>query len=159
MVATVVPFTDAHMTRAYVGWLNDPETVKFSEQRHKTHDLGMCQEYVEEIRQNGEMWAIMENDWHVGNISAHIDKNNLRADISILIGENRGKGIGTKALELTCEGLKAAGMRRLTIGCMGLNKPMINIAMKNHFHLEAMRPSHFIVDKVWVALVEMGKFV
>ena len=159
MAPAIVPFTDEHISREYVAWLNDPEVVKYSEQRHMTHDLATCQNYVWSMRKNGELWAILDGSVHIGNVSAHIDGPNRRADISIMLGESRGRGMGAKALRIVCKMLKEGGMRRLTIGTMAKNKPMIAIAQKNGFKIEAVRQNHFLVNKTGVALVEMGKFV
>lgn len=35
----VVRFADRHLTERYVGWLNDPAVVRYSEQRHSRHTL------------------------------------------------------------------------------------------------------------------------
>ena len=159
MAATLAPFTDDHLSREYVSWLNDPEVVKYSEQRHMTHDLGTCQNYVWNMRKNGELWAILHGSVHIGNISAHIDGPNRLADVSILIGRWRGKGFGYQALKIACKLLKDGGIRRITLGTMSRNKPMIAIAQKTGFKIEAVRQKHFLVDKKGVSLVEMGKFV
>ena len=159
MTVTIAPFTDHHLTRRYVDWLNDPEVTKFSEQRHIEHTQGSCMEYVLKMRKQGLLWAILKGKQHIGNISAHLDEPNWNADISILIGEGRGEGIGTDAFQQVCAHLKHIGYRRLTCGCMARNKPMIAIAKKNGFHIEGNRPAHFLVNKIGVALVEMGKFV
>ena len=40
------PFGAADVTDAYVGWLNDPEVTRFSNQRFRTHTRGSCEEYL-----------------------------------------------------------------------------------------------------------------
>jgi len=42
----MVPFSEAHLTTRYVGWLNDPEVVRYSEQRHQTHTIESCRSYL-----------------------------------------------------------------------------------------------------------------
>lgn len=160
MATAIVPFTDHHLTREYVSWLNDPETVKYSEQRHHKHDLATCQEYANQMRSDGLLWAIVFHGVHVGNISAHIDTPNLSADISILIAHGcHGEGVGTAAFQQAVDELKEKGIRRITAGCMLRNKAMIRVAKKAGLRIEAIRNGHFLLDKVMVPLVEMGMIV
>jgi [ribosomal protein S5]-alanine N-acetyltransferase len=35
----IVPFSEKHLQEKYVGWLNDKELMRYSEQRHKKHDF------------------------------------------------------------------------------------------------------------------------
>ena len=159
MAATLVPFTADHLTHKYVGWLNDPEVVEFSEQRHVEHNIGTCGAYVQDMRNNGLLWAILMGSVHIGNISAHTDRHNLNADISIMLGEGRGLGFGYSALQQVSDELLQFGYRRLTIGTMARNKPMIAIAQKAGFKVEAVRQNHFLVNKCGVAIVHMARFV
>ena len=39
------PFTETHLTERYVGWLNDPEVVRFSEHRHRRYDMQEARRY------------------------------------------------------------------------------------------------------------------
>lgn len=125
-VATeVVKFDlDQHLTPEYVSWLNDPETVKFSEQRHKTHTLDSCRDYVKSMDGEGILWAIIYEGEHIGNISAHIDRQNSTADISILLGKRRGEGIGVHVLSRVAAMLKNIGYDRVTCGCRADNLAM-----------------------------------
>ena len=152
VATTLVKFRHGHITQTYVSWLNNPEIVKYSEQRHVRHHILSCSEYLYEMRRH-KLWAIMR-DVHVGNISAHLDRNNGVADISILLGYS-GIGIGTEALALACEELK--DYRKLTLGCMASNKAMIRIAEKNGFKPDSFRPDYFMLDGKPEALVMMTR--
>ena len=33
----IIPFREEYLTERYVSWLNDPEVVRFSDQRHRQH--------------------------------------------------------------------------------------------------------------------------
>jgi [ribosomal protein S5]-alanine N-acetyltransferase len=157
MATAIAPFTDHHLTREYVSWLNDPETVKFSEQRHHKHDLATCQAYANDMRSRGLLWAILVHDEHVGNISAHLDIPNLSADISILITAGfHGEGVGTSAFQQAMVELKEKGIRRVTVGCMARNKAMIRVALKSGLAIEAIRHNHFLINKEFTNLVEFG---
>ena len=41
----VRPFTYGDISEAYLGWLRDPEVVRFSSQRFRVHTLETCQAY------------------------------------------------------------------------------------------------------------------
>ena len=40
------PFTAADISAAYIGWLNDPEVVRYSNQRFLHHDRASCERYL-----------------------------------------------------------------------------------------------------------------
>ena len=45
---TLTPFnTERHLTERYVAWLSDPDVVRYSEQRHRTHTLASCRHFAE----------------------------------------------------------------------------------------------------------------
>ena len=147
-------FSHRHMTERYVGWLNDPETVKFSEQRHKTHTLTSCQEYV---RSHVRLWAIEHRGTHIGNIAADVDHHNLVADITILLGEERGKGLGTEAFKAFSD-YWAKYYRKLTCGCMSVNYGMRIIATKAGYEQEAIQDDQFLYEGGTADLVRYARF-
>lgn len=54
------PFTAAHLTPRYVAWLNDPEVVRYSDQRHQRHTLDSCRAYWQAFAQTPHyFWAIV----------------------------------------------------------------------------------------------------
>ena len=99
----IEPFNERHLTKQYVGWLNDSMLMRFSEQRHKTHTLESCCAYWQSFAGTPNyFWAIEEVQaglGHIGNINAYADKNNLLADVGILIGEKQAlnKRYGSEA--------------------------------------------------------------
>ena len=46
----IVTFTAKYLNKKNVEWLNDPEVVRYSEQRHKSHSLGSCRKYMETFK-------------------------------------------------------------------------------------------------------------
>lgn len=66
----------------------------------------------------------------------HIDWRSGVADIGILIGDDRYKGIGlsSEILKLGCQyGFDVLGLRKITGGCYSRNKAMIRCFEKNGF--------------------------
>ena len=161
----IVNFQTHHLTSRYVSWLNDPEVVQFSEQRHREHTLLTCANYFESIQQsNGHFLAIettVDGLGHIGNIGVSIDPHNLIADISIIIGEKKawGKGFGSIAWNAVLkEMLKNQGLRKITAGTMSVNEPMLRLMNRSGMHVESIRRNHFLWENKEVDLVQAAIF-
>ena len=131
---SIVPFAETHLTPRYVGWLNDPEVVRYSEQRHHAHTLESCRAYRQSFADTPHcFWAIVSHDpniGHIGNINAYIDMQNGVADVGILIGEKTvwGQGYGSEAWQAVCRHLlHERGLRKITAGTLCVNHGMQNI--------------------------------
>lgn len=146
----LVPFGSQYLTSRYVGWLNDPATMRYSENRHYVHTLESCQDYFRSMkRDKNYFWAILDRESHIGNVTAHIDYPNRVADIGILVGEAsaRGHGAGYRAWRLACDFLlKEAGMRKVTAGTMSENRPMLKIMRSIGMVEEGRRIGQFLLD-------------
>lgn len=147
------PFSECYLSERYVGWLNDPTVVRFSELRHSKHDLESCREYFRSFESSsGYYWAIRVKDGelgHIGNISVHIDVPNQVADIGILLGEKQawGKGYGSEAWGAVCQFLLTLpNVRKITAGAMASNTAMVRTALKAGMEEDARRPGHFLLD-------------
>lgn len=163
-------------TGRQVRWLNTPEVVKFSEQRHRTHTLESQEIYVcgharEKTKSfpsfgfPGYLWGIHDvaSDNHIGNISATIDRPNNISEVSILIGETDywKKGYGKEAWEAVCNWLLAkdgGGVRKLEAGCMTNNIAMVRIIIHSGFVYEGERLNHFLFDGQPVGMKLFGRF-
>jgi RimJ/RimL family protein N-acetyltransferase len=147
------PFSEAHLNEHYVGWLNDPEVVRFSEQRHQTHTLESCRDFIASFQgtANG-LWAIRDkqNDLHhVGNISTEIDAETGTGDIRILIGERAawGTGIGAEAwMRVMAHLFDDLGLARVTAGTLEGNRGMLKIMEKSGMLETHRRPGPTPVD-------------
>jgi RimJ/RimL family protein N-acetyltransferase len=149
----LVPFSPRHITGRYVGWLNDPEVVRFSELRHRPHTRQSCLRYLRSIREGGHcFWAIVASGpplHHVGNIAAYVDRPNRLAEVSILIGERTvwGHGLGSAAWSLVVDWLLGAGgMRKVVAGTMTANKAMLRVMERSGMTLETRHSRHFLLD-------------
>ncbi len=161
----ITPFREKHLTQCYVGWLNDPELMSFSEHRYKMHTLDSCRTYWKSFEGTSNFfWAIEEievGNGHIGNINAYIDKNNLLADVGILIGvkEVQNKGYGIEAWLGVCEFLfKKAGIRKITGGTMSLNVPMVKLMHRAGMVNDGVRKKHYLVEGKEVDILYMAFF-
>lgn len=150
---TIFPFSDKFITNEYVGWLNNPEIVRFSEQRHKNHSIESCKDYW--LTFSGTLnyfWAItLKNKGyeHIGNINAYVDEPNKTADIGILIGEKTlwSCGFGLEAWNVICLFLiNEIHIRKITAGTMSSNTGMIRIFTKSGMIEDGRRLRQCILD-------------
>lgn len=144
----------------YSHWLNDPEVVKFSEQRHKRHTPKSCRTYIESFNhETDHIWAIHLGDKHIGNITAHRDVHNGLANLGILIGakDEWGKGFGTEAWGAVIEWAGKIGVRRVEAGCMEANVGMMVVCLENGMKAHETIPDHFLLNGAPVSLVIFGK--
>lgn len=164
----VVPFTDRHLTEQYVGWLNDPDVVRYSEQRHRRHTLSSCEAFVESFRDSPSyLWAIetaQSPASHIGNLAAYVDSANSVADVTILLGERAAwnKGFGLEAWNAVCQYLlNDVGIRKVTAGTLADNVGMRAIMRRSGMVDDGVRAAHYLldgrpVDLVYAALFRRG---
>lgn len=149
-------------TPRQVAWLNDPDVVRYSEQRHRTHTLSSQLNFVNSFP--GFIWGIhlVENGEHIGNLTASIDSPNNVADVGMLIGDTRcwGKGLGYEAWAAACAWLLSPDggkIRKLEAGCMKSNDAMLRIIRKNGFIQEGERLNHFVTNGGPISAVLFGR--
>jgi len=153
MPLQLVPFEDRHLSQDYVGWLNDPAVMRYSEQRHRSHDMDSCRAFVQGFATGAnQLWAIEAQDQggrHIGNITASHDVHNHLADIGILIGADgcQGKGYGLVAWSLVLEYLVArSDLHKVTGGCLAANSAMVRIMERAGMEPDGVRSAHYLID-------------
>ena len=133
----IVPFSDEHLTPRYIGWLNDPATTRYSDQRFFQHTLESCRNYLNSFQGTGNgFWAILEQEenlGHVGTVTTYVNQRHGAAEIGILIGERNlwGKGYGTEVWRLMCQYLfDVVKVRKVSAGTLSVNDAMLKIMEK-----------------------------
>ena len=159
------PFERSDLTDRYVSWLNDPQAVRHSEQRHRRHTRATCETYRNAMEERGDWFLAMllrnRVPHHVGNLSVTFDRPNRTADLAILIGEAdaRGQGLGLEAWSAVLGDLLGrAAIRKVTAGTMAENEAMIALARRSGMAEEGRRPRHFLVDGREVDLVSFARY-
>jgi [ribosomal protein S5]-alanine N-acetyltransferase len=145
-----------------VGWLNDPETMRYSEQRHKHHAENLQSMHVWMMTAPPHKYReIHYGNALIGTISADVDEHNSVANVGILIGERKvwGKGYGTEAWKTFCDHLLVNGIRKIEAGCMGINFGMIHVFRKTGMHEEGKRSGRFVVGNELVDEVQFARFL
>jgi len=161
----ITPFREEHLTLRYVGWLNDPDLMRFSENRNKEHNLTSCRAYWKSFEGSSNFfWAIEDietGNSHVGNINAYINKDNLLADVGILIGvkEVQNKRYGIEAWSGVCEFLfRETGIRKLSAGTMSVNVQMVKLMHSVGMINDGVRRNHYLFNGKQVDILYMAFF-
>jgi ribosomal-protein-alanine N-acetyltransferase len=146
------PFQRGDITQEYITWLNDPEVVKYSNQRFQIHTEETCNTYWESFRHSQNLFMnikLKENELSVGTMTAYISTPHQTADIGILIGNKAvwGHGIGTDAWNTLADWLMENGnIRKITAGAISENIGMIKIMESYKMIWEATRSNQEIFN-------------
>ena len=146
----IVPFErHQHMTETYRSWFNDPDVTRYNSHGLFPYSPGAMEAFVRDI-ENGSasriIWAIecavfdsrqpVEPDWyHVGNCSLQaINMLNRSTELAIVLGDRRGKGVGTQACKwILNHAFLKLGLNRVWTGTaatnIGMNKICAGLGM------------------------------
>lgn len=159
------PFSEMHLSERYIGWLNNRELMRFSEQRHRIHTLETCRKYLSSF--NGSpnyFWAIEERSigiGHIGNVNAYVDIHNKVADIGILIGEVQAqkKGYGLEAWQAVMSFLfKEIGVRKVSAGAVSTNLSMLKLMRSAGMMNDGIRVRQYVIAGIEEDILHMAAF-
>lgn len=160
----VRPFTVGDISEAYLGWLRDPEVVRFSSQRFRVHTLESCQAYLASFEDSANHFLAIcdrQSGDMLGTLTVYRSLPHGTADIGIMVGERRvwGHGIGAEAFGLVLTTLKTSGViRKITAGTLSVNRAMVRIMEKAGMQHEATRHAQELVEDVPVDIVYYATF-
>ncbi len=157
-------FTAFDIDETYIAWLNDPDVVRFSNQRFLKHDRENCLCYLASFHGSENLFISvrsLSDDRPVGTMTAYVSKYHGTVDVGIMIGHKSvwGSGYGQDAWDtLTNWLLKRGDIRKLTAGTLACNTGMIKIMERSGMHHEATRKEQEIVNKQAVDILYYAKF-
>lgn len=165
------PFTAADITDAYVAWLNEPEVVRYSNQRFVRHTRESCRRYFEGFGEGSpNLFASLRvakpdaserGEIPVGTLTAYRSLQHGTADVGILLGERAvwGQGIGLEAWRLLTDWLLTTpGLRKVTAGTLACNLAMISVAERSGMQREGVRAAQEVVAGVPADIVFFARF-
>jgi ribosomal-protein-alanine N-acetyltransferase len=161
---TLKQFSASDITDEYVGWLNDPQVVKYSNQRFLQHTRETCKRYLDGFCGTVNLFIKIQrriDGLFVGTMTAYVSTYHQTVDVGIMVGRQSvwGLGIGQEAWNLLVEWLlHQEGVRKVTAGTMRCNTAMIRLMEKSGMTLEAVRPEQEMLDGMPQDLVYYGKF-
>ncbi len=151
---------------SYLGWLGDPEVVRFLEVRFARYDLEGLREYVENCNRskNTRLFGIFlsETGEHIGNIKlGAINQHHQRGEIGLMIGGKQywGRGFGTESIiAVTDYAFDTLGLQKVCSGCYGNNLGSLRAFLKAGYREEGRRPTHWMCENRWVDHVMLARF-
>lgn len=156
------PMHIRHVTRQYLGWLNDPEVCKYLETPfpYKMQEL---KSYVENMtNKNVFFWAVIlkYKNTHIGNIKIELNNSKL-GEFGILFGEKThwGKGYAQessrKVFSFCFDSLQ---LRKINLGVVKDNYAAIKLYSNLGFETEGTYRMHGKYDGRYCDVLRMSLF-
>lgn len=158
------PFQSSDITATYLGWLNDPRVVRYSNQRFHQHTTETSRRYLSTfVGSANHFLAICDRNSAtlIGTLTIYRNIHHGTADIGILVGDPStwGRGFGMDAFRSVAEALELSGqVRKLTAGTLALNQGMVRIMERAGFELEATRHGQELLEGQPVDVVYYARF-
>lgn len=151
-LTTLRRFTPADVGERYVSWLNDPDVVRYSNQRLRSHSLESCRAYLASFDGTDNLFAGIfrkDDDALIGTMTAYISRHHGTADMGIMVGDKStwGKGYGQDAWNtLLCALLDIPMMRKVTAGTLDCNTGMLHLIERSHMKFEGARKQQELIE-------------
>jgi [ribosomal protein S5]-alanine N-acetyltransferase len=144
-------FTEADLTDDYIQWLNDPEVVRFSNQRFLTHDRDSCHAFLRSFKDSPNLFLSVKTlaGRPIGTMTAYRSLPHGTADIGIMIGDRGvwGGGYGQDAWNTLMRWLlEQPGIRKVTAGTLACNLGMLRLMTRSGMVLEGVRRAQELVE-------------
>lgn len=180
----IVPFERSkHMTEEYRSWFHDPEVTKYNSHGLFPYTPGAMEAFVKTIEQGSDskiVWAIearheipspppypssnlspppLTDYWkHIGNCALdRINWINRSAELTIVLGRERGKGHGLQACRWMLEhGFLKLGLNRVWTGTASLNHAMQRTALKIGMRQEGIFHQAMLLNGEYINIVMYG---
>ncbi len=158
------PFQKTDITSEYISWLNNPDVVKYSNQRFITHTESSCRAYLESFQNTPNLFLSVRaqaDDLAIGTMTAYVAPQHGTVDIGIMIGRKSvwGQGVGQDAWDTLVNWfIERRRIRKVTAGALSSNKAMIRIMERSGMQCEAIRPKQELLDGEALALHLYGKY-
>lgn len=156
-------FAEADLTLAYVDWLNDPEVVRYSNQRFRQHDLDSCRAYFESFEGSANRFFSVKSleGQAIGTMTVYQSVPHGTADMGIMIGDRAswGGGFGREAWNVLLDWLLSqSDVRKVTAGAVACNRSSIRMIEQSGMLLEGVRRAQEIIDGEPQDVMLFGKF-
>lgn len=159
---TLQRFVVQNLTSDYISWLNDPDVVKYSNQRFHQHNAETCRAYFNSFEDSSNVFvAIYQESKFIGTMTAYISQIHQTADMGIMIGDRQywRKGIGKDAWMTLMQGLfNQVQLRKVTGGTLRCNEAMVNLMIGSGMKPDGVRSDHELVDGNPVDILHFAKF-
>ncbi|MGK0247960.1 MAG: RimJ/RimL family protein N-acetyltransferase [Oleispira sp.] len=161
---SIFEFKEIDISTEYVSWLNNANTMQYSNQRFTSHTYESCLEYQASFENSDNLFLKIcdsKSGIMIGTMTLYSNRNHDAVDVGILIGHSlyQGKGYGRMAWEAMIEFLlKIVKVRKITGGALSNNLAMLSI-MKNSGMIEdGRRINHEVVKGHYFDMVHFAIF-
>jgi len=153
-------FFPENLTDSYLGWLRDPQLMRFSNQRFLTHNMETCRAYLTSFAATDNLFmSIYYKDKFIGTMTAHRSTVHGTADIGILISPGeQAKGLGKDAWGTLMNHLLETGTRKVTGGTLRCNKAMVRVMQGCGMQPDGVRVAHELIDGRANDILHFAKF-
>jgi [ribosomal protein S5]-alanine N-acetyltransferase len=157
-------FCEADISATYLAWLNDPVTMRYSNQRFVQHTHETSLRYLHSFAGTPNYFlsvTSLQSGAALGTMTAYVSQVHGTADMGILMGNRAqwGKGYGLDAWRtLMAWLLQARSLRKVTAGTLDCNAAMLRLMEKSGMAFEGARKRQEIVDGAAHDLLYYAKF-
>ena len=157
-------FTESHINNEYISWLNDPQVVKYSNQRSMHHDFDSCRAYEQSFKGSENLFLaihLKDNNKFIGTMTVYYLSSCMVANLGLMIGNRSywGKGIGQEVWQMIMiYMLEIKKIPKVTGGTLSCNLGMVNIMKKTGMQLASERLKSELVNKFPINAVYFVKF-
>jgi [ribosomal protein S5]-alanine N-acetyltransferase len=129
----------------YIDWMNDPEVVRYTEQRFNLTTFDNTNFYINQMAESPVdlFYGIFHNRTHVGTIKlSAINAFHKTADLSYIIGAKEYWGLGIASLSIAAMteiGFSQLDLVKISAGVYANNIASSRVLEKNGFVLEGVR--------------------
>lgn len=143
-------FTEADIGADYVGWLNDPLLMRYSNQRFRRHTAESCRAYLASFAGTDNLFLSIRHEGRmIGTMTAYVSAVHGTADMGLLIGAGRqGLGLGKDAWATLLAHLLGTGLRKVTGGTLSCNGAMLGVMRAAGMEPDGVRRAQELVDGV-----------
>lgn len=153
-------FSVENITPTYIGWLNNNDLMRYSNQRFRSHSIETCMDYLNSFRCTDNLFlAIYSGTDFIGTMTAYISWVHKTADIGLLIGgQSQGLGFGRDSWVTLMEYLIELGLRKVTGGALRCNSAMIKIMINSGMLPDGVRVAQELVNEQEEDILYFAKF-
>jgi len=159
---TLKILVEENVSDSYVGWLNDYEVTKYTEQNYYKHTFDTVRNFVNQkyYSHNDLLFGIFFKGIHVGNIKlGPIKFEHMSADISYFIGEKNfwGKGIASLCVKSIVKfAVNELDMKKISAGYYENNIGSEKVLAKCGFSVEGICQSSVIFENKRINSIIVG---
>lgn len=145
-------FCESDISERYLGWLNDPRVVEFSNQRFRKHDRQSAHAYLSSFDGTDNLFlSVRERNSGeaIGTMTVYVSRHHQTADVGIMLGAQSvwGRGYGQDAWATLVDWLiDEVGLRKVTAGTLACNKGMVKLMERSGMLHEATRRQQELVN-------------